>query len=320
MSDAYPQPRRRRSRWWIPAIAVVVVIAVAAAMVWLSSRGHKDGEASSPQAGHQTSTPASQPGMDSSSGDGPGGELISGAKLDSHQRTWPDTFIDDSAHATPGQVSVDLLSRPVFTPVNHDGDLPSISRDSLDRAAWPDRCRDVETGLAGVTRQQYVNARYLVVNDQAGPSTMNRDVPAGYAPTPAGAVVAALNLVGYGVYAVGDEVGEEIDRQLWTTSKEAQEERQWQKLDEHGPSDHSRSQMFGAMSGYRVRQCSPDVVVVDVVAPVMEGNPEPSPVARVSMYWRDGDWRPDFTGAAGDQFSNQPSVRSLDGFTEVVYQ
>lgn len=148
------------------------------------------------------------------------GENLPGAAVGNKQRTWPSILgeYDDSAHATPGKTSASWMhQRPVWTPINHDGDFPKKSdlKNSMAQCDKPDSIT-----LDGKTQQQYANARYLVVNDQAGPTKSVRGVPRGYAHTPQGAIVSAINTVTYGRPDVGDEVGYEAEKQLWATSKD----------------------------------------------------------------------------------------------------
>lgn len=119
-------------------------------------------------------------------GRGNEGEPLPGAAVGNKQRTWPsfgDKY-DDSSHATPGQTSAFWWKqRPVWTPNNHDGDFPKQAdlKESMKQCDKPDSIT-----LEGKPQQQYVNARYLVVNDEAGPTKSVRGVPRGYAHTPQG--------------------------------------------------------------------------------------------------------------------------------------
>lgn len=241
-----------------------------------------------------------------------------GAMIGNNQRSWPDVTgaFDDTPHSTPGQYSVDMhWQRPVWTPLKHDGDLPSQDQlvEGMDSCASPEAVT-----LQGKTQQQYVNARFLVVNEQAGPTTMTKGVPGGYAHSPQGAVLAAINQTGYGLPAQGDEIGEEIDKELWSTSKKVAEDREFSNLpnDREGM-EYSRPDTIWGANGYRIITCSPDVMVVEVMYKVPVAGAEHT-VGRVPLFWRDGDWRPDFMGPADAQQA-RTSV-SDDGFTEVVYQ
>ncbi len=241
-----------------------------------------------------------------------------GAMIGNTQRSWPDVTgaFDDTPHSTPGQYSVDMhWQRPVWTPLKHDGDLPSSDqlKEGMDACASPEAVT-----LQGKTQQQYVNARFLVVNEQAGPTTMTKGVPGGYAHSPQGAVLAAINQTGYGLPAQGDEIGEEIDKELWSTSKKVAEDREFSNLpnDREGM-EYSRPDTIWGANGYRIITCSPDVMVVEVMYKVPVDGAEHT-VGRVPLFWRDGDWRPDFMGPADEQQA-RTSV-SDDGFTEVVYQ
>lgn len=306
-SPAQTTPAQRIARIALIILGVLVVAALIMVIVNVLT-GADDSEQSAPA----TSTSAPVPA------DPADGDNSPGAAIDNTQRSWPDPMElnDDSAHQTPGQYSTEMFqSRPVWTPDNHDGDLPENS----DLAQGSGKCSDVESSLPGQSQIQYVNARYLVVNDSAGPSRMDRGVPAGYSRSPQGAVVAAMNQVGYGIPGQRDEIGNEIDRTLWDTASEVE-----------APVDpdpdtmrDARALMVPAASAYRIVNCSESVVVVDVVQPEADGVPEGlsegATVSRLPMYWRDGDWRVDLTGRAEEQM-NQPSARNLDTFTEVTYE
>lgn len=241
-----------------------------------------------------------------------------GAMIGNNQRSWPDVTgaFDDTPHSTPGQYSVDMhWQRPVWTPLKHDGDLPSQDQlvEGMDSCASPEAVT-----LQGKTQQQYVNARFLVVNEQAGPTTMTNGVPGGYAHSPQGALLAAINQFGYGLPAQGDEIGEEIDKELWSTSKTVAEDREFFNLpSEREGMAYSRPVSIFAANGYDIITCSPDVMVIDVLyeAPVAG---EPHTVGRVPLFWRDGEWHADFSGPADDQQARD--THSDEGFTEVVYQ
>lgn len=243
-----------------------------------------------------------------------------GAMLGNTQRTWPDplNIIDDSAHTTPGTYSVDRMwQRPVWTPVNHDGDFPK--KNSLKSGF--DQCQDPgAVVLQGKTQQQYVNARYLVVNDEAGPTRLERGVPRGYAHSPQGAVVATMNLLGYGLKNQGDEIGEESDKALWQTSKVFQEKRSKQTVE---PTKESmriwRADMVPAPTHIKVVQCSENVMVVSIALEALPNMPTGKYfVSQVPMIWQDGDWQPSLGGDADKRLQIEQNTLD-DSFHEVTY-
>lgn len=251
------------------------------------------------------------------------GDNLPGAAVGNKQRTWPsfgDKY-DDSAHATPGQTSASWWKqRPVWTPNNHDGDFPKKAdlKESMKQCDKPDSIT-----LDGKTQQQYVNARYLVVNDQAGPTKSVRGVPRGYAHSPQGAIVSAINTVGYGMFSmkgVADEIGYEAEKQLWSSSKGVMEEQGKRKK----PFDnkYSRAELLEPADGFIVRTCSEDLVVVELILDGFEeatgGRSEDMTVLRVPMAWRDGDWIPDLSGAGESQFFQ--GAPSTNDFTQVDYR
>lgn len=230
-----------------------------------------------------------------------------GAMVGNEQRTWPDPdgMFDDSAHAEPGTWSVDFYhQRPVWTPDNHDGDLPEA--ETLVDGGF-EQCQSSDVLLAGVTTQQYVNARYLAVNDQAGPSRMEDGVPAGFAHSPQGAVMLAINAMAYGIAGLGDGVGEEIDAAWWSTYQTLLDDREFRGLNDPDY-DHSRlrPQTLPAVGYYNVTQCSEDVVVVEVGHDFTKSGDE-AIKATIPVYWRDGNWIPDLSGQAGVLFDKGES-------------
>ena len=220
------------------------------------------------------------------------------------QRTWPDPagLYDDSAHAVPGQWSVDYLyQRPVWTPHNFEGDLPN-TRDLVDGGF--DACKTGEVTLDGETHQQYVYGRYLPVNSQSGPSRMENGVPAGYAHSPQGAVLFALALMSYGKPDAGDEVGFAIDDAWWSTYQPLQDEQSGYASREGLPS--ARAVMLPPPSFYRVVDCSESVVVVEVGID-FSASGDGAFATALPLYWRDGDWELDLTGPAGKRFDSPGS-------------
>nr|VDG62676.1 Uncharacterised protein [Streptococcus thermophilus] len=247
---------------------------------------------------------------------GPEQELNPGALVGNAQRSWPDPAgrMDDSAHVTPGEYSPDFFySRPVWTPVKHDGDFP-------ERGALVEGQCDGENALRGKTQQQYVNARYMVVNSEAGPIESVRGVPRGYAHSPQGAAVAAMNATTFRAGA-GDEIAKETFEQLWSTSEKVKENRKVTRADD---AERFHSRRYGtvpAPSGYSMVTCTDTLAVVDVavlVIPEDLGGPTYS-ILRVSLKWTGDNWLPDFSGAADVQ-ATQPNRADLDGFVEVTYE
>ncbi|WP_115686501.1 hypothetical protein [Corynebacterium senegalense] len=266
--------------------------------------------------------PAPSSEQNSSAAQSSSGENLPGAMVGNNQRTWPDPsgMFDDSAHATPGAWSVDHFhQRPVWTPVNHDGDLPA--RDSLIEGGF-DSCGNGEVALTGKTTQQYVNARYLVVNDQAGPSRLDNGVPAGFAHSPQGAILLALNAWSYGLAGQGDGVGEEIDREWWSTYRTLQEDRDFRGLN-RPDYDHTdeRAETLPGASYYHVKECSENVVVVEVGDDFTKAG-EGTLATTIPVYWRDGDWVPDLSGQAGAVFDKAGTFdpASPAPLKEVKYQ
>src|SRR5699024_9117425 len=143
--------------------------------------------------------------------------------------------------------------------------------------------------------------------------------PRGYAHTPQGAIVSAINTVTYGLPDVGDEVGYEAEKQLWATSKDVQKGMRDRR--EPFNNERARAELTEPADGFKVRTCSDDLVVVEVVMAGIDNQAGEAPetaVARVPMVWTDGDWLPDFSGTGEDQFLQPP--RPLSEFTKVDYR
>lgn len=294
-------------------IAILLAVAVIVALVVRSGDEGTQDTAQEPPAADSTTEQA--PSQEADEGDN-----LLGAAVGNKQRSWPslgDKY-DDSAHATPGQTSASWArQRPVWTPKNHDGDFPKEAdlKESMKQCDKPGSIT-----LDGKTQQQYVNARYLVVNDEAGPTKSVRGVPRGYAHSPQGAVVSAINTMTYGAPSMGDEVGYEAEKQLWATSKDVQKDMR----DRRQPFDNkiNRAELWEPADGFKVRTCSDNLVVVEIVTEGIDDLPNggsvENTVLRVPMAWREGDWVPDFSGTGEDQLFQD--AEPLSEFTKVDYR
>lgn len=270
-----------------------VAAALVAPVVFLAACGN-DADVPEQPHGVESSTTASSPPETT--------ENSPGAMIGDTARSWPDENgeFDDSAHAEPGTWSVDWMhQRPVWTPDDPEGDLPNES--DLRHGGF-DQCQGGDVQLTGTTQQQWVYARYLAVNDQAGPTRLDDGVPAGFAHSPQGAVMLALNAVGYGIGGQGDGVGETIDAAWWSTYETLQEDREFRGLNKPDY-DHTRNrpQSMPAPGFYNVVSCSENVVVVEVGLDFTAAG-QPAMKTTIPVYWRDGDWVPDLSGQAGVTF------------------
>lgn len=235
-----------------------------------------------------------------------------GALIGNTQRTWPDKSgrIDDSGHKTPGQYSPDMFQqRPVWTPINHDGDLPKKSglKDGFEGCKTPDKIT-----LEGKTQQQYVNARYLVVNEQAGPTKMERGVPRGYAHSPQGAILATINMTYYG-RPQEDEIGVELTKTLWKSSAKAQED----LFEDEAFMANYRPKILPSPNGFKVVQCSENIIVVETICYAQDMQL----ITRIPMVWKDGDWQANLSGAADNQAYQESKYSGLkkEDFAEISY-
>lgn len=246
----------------------------------------------------------------------PEGMESPGAMVGNDQRTWPDPAgrIDDSAHAEPGTTSVDMLGRPVWTPVNHEGDLPAA--EDLTEGGFEQCANPATIGLQGTNQIQYVNARYLVVNDQNGPTAMNSAIPTGYAHSPQGAIMAAINQSGYGIYGNGDGVGFEAFEQLWQSSESAKDDWQVAGYADSEPSEIERALTVLAPEGVRVQNCTDDAVVVEILS--ASASAEDQFVVRIPMIWDGKNWNADLRGPADAQMMR--AATEGEDFHEVSYQ
>lgn len=305
------QTNKKPLIWILSAVVVIVIIAGIAFAVL----GGNDND-TEPQDAAPTTSGSSPSAPSTSQQDTPG------ARIDSEQRSWPDPsgYFDDSSLATPGSTGVDpLYQRPAHVPTNHDGDLPN--KDDLVNSM--DSCKQQPVILSGTTQQQYVNARFLAVNDQAGPTTMQSDVPGGYAHSPQGGITAAVNQLGYGLYGVGDEVGDAIDSKLWSTSDTAQEAIGDPSAKSQSARDNARAPQLSIPWGYKVQTCAEDVMVVDVLLKgpddVPSSRSEGNQAAKITLKWKDGDWVPDFTGNADADIAQSRIIpdEEVEDYTEV---
>lgn len=278
-------------KWMIAAVVAAVLFAIVAVVAVTRSDDGRDT--------NQVVTSSMAPPSDAAASSGTN---YPGAMVGNTQRTWPDPDgqIDDSVHATPGTWSVDLLfQRPVWTPINHDGDLPKES--ALVNGGF-EQCSAGQAVLSGDTTQQYVNARYLIVNSEAGPTRMIDGVPAGFAHSPQGAITFALNLMSYGIAGQGDGIGEEIDTAWWSTYETLQKDREFRGLNKPDY-DHTknRAELVPGPGFYAVTQCTENVVVVEIGLDYTDVGSDALKTT-IPLFWRDGDWIPDLTGQAGVTF------------------
>lgn len=300
-SDSTSASRSPR-RWWL--VVPIVLAVIVALVVWNSTRGSDDTTTSAP-----SDAPAQGPASST-----PEQEGTPGAFIDSTQRSWPSpgSEVDDAQYAEPGSYSVDIAyNRPVLTPVNHDGDLPS--NDSLKEGM--NKCSEEKILLDGDTTQQYVNARFLAVNEFSGPTKMEKDVPRGYAHSVDGGILAALNQLGYAAPLAGDEVGIETDRELWGSSETISTALKQLPTDSRSM-ENSRATVLSAPWGYKVVTCSNNVMVVDVLIKEPDNMPESrsegSYAVKVPLKWEDDDWTPDLSGASADADIKSPRVIEAD--------
>lgn len=299
----------------IIGVIIAILLAVAVIVALVIRGGGEDTQDTAQEPPAAESTTEQGPSQEADEGDN-----LSGAAVGNKQRTWPSVGdkYDDSAHATPGQTSASWWKqRPVWTPKNHDGDFPKQA-DLKESMRQCDKSDSIT--LDGKTQQQYVNARYLAVNDQAGPTKSVRGVPRGYAHSPQGAVMAAINVMNYGMPGAGDEVGYEAEKQLWASSKDVRRDLEERK--KPFDNENSRAELLEPADGFKVRTCSDNLVVVEVVTEGVDelpnGEAVENMVYRVPMTWRDNDWVPDFSGTGEDQLIQD--AKPLSEFTKVDYR
>lgn len=270
----------------------VVALAVSAA---LALAGCSKNEEEQQQAQETSSTTTAAPSTRSEQDNEK--DLSPGARSGVDQRSWPDPLgiYDDSSHSTPGEWSVDIYyQRPVWTPVDFEGDFP-------DKSALVDggfeQCSTGDAELEGIT-QQYVYGRYLPVSEQSGPTRMDNGVPSGYAHSPQGAVLFALAAASYGIPGLGDEIGDAVDEKWWSSYERLQAEKENQ-----ADYDKSviRAKMMPPPGFYNIVECTESVVVVEVGMDFTSTDGG-TVTTTIPLYWRDGGWVPDVSGAAGARF------------------
>ncbi|WP_312980511.1 hypothetical protein [Corynebacterium sp.] len=298
--------RTIKKRWiFAGGFAVVIIVALIAAFLI----GDDPEENAQPPAETTDNTPAPPPESDDSDGVA---EDIPGAFPDNTQRHWPRRIMDfdDTTWQNPGSYATDRVGRPLWTPEEHDGDLPAMS----DRRDSPGACTDVE--LEGATQQQYVNGRFLAVNEFAGPFKTDYGVPWTYAHSPQGAVMAAMNAYSYLNLSNRDEIG------LWGA------EMKWESpmRDDavaHEVDNFRDINTAESPASFRIKSCSDDVVVVQV-AQAMQDSTMPATVMEIPMIWkdvprRDGkDWQAVMSPAAEDN-AILPDTDTSE-YTAVSYQ
>ena len=260
--------------------AVVAVVVIIGLVVGLTmSGGDQTNENSAPE----TDTTATNPPSESGS-EGEGAkydEIMPGAYLGNDQRHWPREnpyFIDDAEWGDPGSYHTDFFGRPLWVPRNHNGDLPEKSQ----KKDAPGQCNDVE--LKGKTQQQYVNGRFMAVNEFAGPFAFDYSgaFPEQYAHSPAGAIIAAFNAWSYG-WENSDDVGVISAYHLWDSP--AMDELAKKEFD-----NYADIQTHEVPVGYKLVSCSEDIVVVELQTNSFEGERDTTGTVRLPMVWKKNMW------------------------------
>lgn len=296
--DPTSTAKNSRRRLTIGAIIVVVVL-IAAAVAWSLIRDN-DSDAPDEPAAAPTETPQDSSGDD--------GEDVSGAYVGNTQRHWPrdEMPLDDSGWGTPGEYATDPLGRPLWIPEIHDGDIPNEQK----KKDAPGKCDD--TTLSGGVQQQYANGRFLAVNDSAGPFNTDYGVPAEFAHSPQGAIMAAINAVSFSYPDNYDEIG------LWAAQKVWDSERSRDVRRAEYPDNNSDILTEPAAPSYNVLSCSDDVVVVELSTARENAEEQEVGVYRIPMIWRDGDWMA-VVGPEDESGLYNDNVDTSD-FEEVSYQ
>ena len=268
----------------LAGVAVVAVVLIAGVVVMMRS-GHQQGSENQPSATSSAAPSTSQTQQDTP-----------GATLGNKQRHWPRSWIDidDSGWGTPGQYATDYLGRPLWIPVNHDGDYPSVEK-KKDR---PGQCDDIK--LEGATQQQYANGRF--------------SIPTNYAHSPEGAIMAAINAISFG-NGNNDDVGVVAADQLWDSEEM---DRIVAQAAADGSDNFADIATNEASPSYSVLSCTHDVVTVELTAPRVNKG-APTGIWQLPMIWRNGTWVAVIGPAAKDRLY-RGNVTDTNGFTEVTYQ
>ncbi|MBN9645258.1 hypothetical protein ACFSSC_09720 [Corynebacterium mendelii] len=234
---------------------------------------------------------------------GPADLLIENMKphkgsFDLEQRHFQRNLFDDSKLA-PGGYGTGVLGRPLYMPVNPNGDKRGDfeSPDELD-CTMPDEI---------VGQQQYIHGRQMLITDQHGPGNFDAPLPAGYPKTVAGAAVAAANAVS-GAMPFSDELSIDYQRKY----VDAPGINRMVNLGARTAFPAPLPQSVAA--GVKATSCGGEVVVVKTALILPSGG---FVVFRTPMVWKNGEWVVVMSKTDEDQLF-QPDISSLAGYTKVV--
>lgn len=301
--------RTIKKRWiFAGGFAVVIIVALITAFLVGEDPKDTDDTAQTP-----AETTEAAPEESTTDNEGPTEEWP-GAAFDNTQRHWPRNTLDfdDSSWGNPGSYATDRVGRPLWVPEEHDGDLP----DASNRKDDPGKCTDVE--LEGKTQQQYVNGRFMAVNESAGPFKTDGGVPWTYAHSPQGAVMAAMNAYSWINLSNRDQMGMWGAEMKWESPMRDEVIRK---------SADNTADIATAESpaSFRIKSCSDDVVVVQV-AQAMQDDTMPATVMEIPMIWKDvhrregegKDWQAVMSAEAEDN-AVLPDTDTSE-YTAVSYQ
>lgn len=207
-----------------------------------------------------------------------------------------------------GQSDADIFGRNIKVPKNGVG-VP-LTKEAPDTNSTCD-VKDKQPATIQVS-----HSMQTLWSEKAGPSNVDDSVPAGYAHSPEGAMMAAWN--GNALQYHGGDTLKPVLEKLFTGPNATQ------KLESIPagpiPSMGSTTEMQ-APSAFRITSCNEERVIGDIAMPMptdSEGNPDKKAwgVIRVSAVWEDGDWKAEL-----DEVEQpiEDEVSNLDGWSQWTF-
>ena len=163
--------------------------------------------------------------------------------------------------------------------------------------------RDVTWNLLG--------QRALPVSASAGPRNITDTTASGYAHSPEGALIAAVQLGARGSFSSGREVWEPTITRQWQPSPDR--DKYLAGLRQVPESEKAKPGELSALVGYRYLSYTPDTAVVSLIRKAPGRETYHATVA--TLVWADGDWRY-VAPAGGNWMSVRSEIQDLTGVVE----
>lgn len=280
-----------------------VAAAVCLAGVVVSGCAHQD-EQNASDAPVTTTEPQ---GQDEAT---PGSSYVASAEDGEAQRSWPRKFFDDSAYR-PGTWAATPQGVPVYTPQDPMGEVLGTPHDRNEVA----ECHPSSPRVPGKVRVEYIHGRFFVLSDSDGPGKVQKNgLFTDYAQSPVAAAMAAHNFLSYMIVSP-DKFGKAAMRELTT-----EDPSEYLELE-------SEEMLLPWMppEAFQVQNCAGNMVTISVAFQTVvdeKGNPTTDPVWVATMFemkWENGQW---IVQESNQQnvYGNNPTIRSLDGWTRFKYQ